>query len=403
MGHRPAKWTAKDRPDYGHAMKPTAGAWPSCALVTLAATVSCTPQVAGRFASDAYYEERFPVRAEYADPTRRQVPSGEWLLLNYQLKNGLPSKPKVTGDVVYQFDKDGDGDFDIQEKVKEFSLSYRHERTGSEMWMFLEPVSFENAKLDLDVIAANHVEASSGSGTVAASIAPGVVVAATRKFATRVLDGRAATIDGFPAYVVTYEIANVDQLSLSQESRWRRARVLYVRTTYRWVVRSGGKDYSNWPVLAVVGYDADPKVFETQLPDYGRFVGALRFLDDSGLVAAHGPELVACAEGRSPLRVDVDVRRDGTPWKAALDGSSSSCATRALGTGRFAPTGEPRHLTATVLASVPRGTTDLAAVTAPLAAPATSPAQPPGAITVPAASGEAAPFNSAEPSPQDTR
>jgi hypothetical protein len=135
-----------------------------------------------------------------------------------------PGQPKVTGDIEYRFDTDGDGSLDKTQTVKKYSLEYHHATTGADMVFSLEPLSVEDARLDLSVLAANYVERSSGSGTVAISIGPGVAIEHTKKYASRILDARATTVGGLPAYVVTFDLANVDQLGLSPDSRWRRAR-----------------------------------------------------------------------------------------------------------------------------------------------------------------------------------
>jgi hypothetical protein len=369
--------------------------------LTLAlSSVSCASHQSGRFAQDAYYEELFPVRGLYADTAKRQVIPGEWMLLNYQFKRGLPDKPKVTGDTHYKFDTDGDGSLDTNQTVKTLSLEYEHARTGAEAWFFMEPLSVEDARLDLKVLADNHVEASSGAGTVIASIAPGVAVSTTRKLATRVLDGKTTTIDGLPAYVITYEIANVDQLSLSQTSRWRRARLTLIRTPYLWTVRHAGRVFQNWPVIAVVGYQAEPGAFDEHLPEYAGLVANLDFMDDEEVIRAKSADLSKCSEGGVPMDVLVDLIGDGTTKNPRLGNVSSNCVRRALSGVRFAPTGVVRTASAHVLP----GPAPLPAVVVPpeVLAPVPSPAVVPTPSPEPAATPAPAATETATPTREGT-
>jgi hypothetical protein len=320
---------------------------------------ACAPAANGKFAADAYYEQRFPVRAEYANAATRQIPPGDWLLLNYQIKNSLPGDAKVGDDIVYRLDSDGDGSLDARDKEKALSLEYRHATTGANLWFRLQPQSMEDARLDLSVVARNHVDASSGSGTFAVNIGLVTVVSVTKQFATRILDGRAATIAGLPAYVVTYEVANVDQLRLSPDSRWRRARVAYIRTPYRWVIRKGKQFVGPWPVLAVVGYDADPQDFDGHLGEYATFVSKLEFMDDARVLSLHSDALLKCAKGPQ-ASVTMRVEGDGSSSGAQVDGVASMCAVKAAQEIHFAPLTEARTASAALPATVARAASSTA-------------------------------------------
>ena len=322
---------------------------------------------------------RFPVRASYANPAARQILPGDWELLNYQFDNALPTDPKLTGDVEYSFDADGDGTLETTEKVKEYSLEYHQATTGANITFSLQPLSAEDARLDLAVLAQDYVERSSGAGTVALSIGPGIAIEHTKKYASRILDGKATTVGGLPAYVVTFELANVDQLGLSPDSRWRRARVVFVRTPYRWVLQSRMEYVGRWPVVGVVEYDADPKDFDAHVEEFGAFVGRLEFMDDPAVIAAHSAALFKCTDASSATFA-FKVGVAGIPYEGTIDSSGSGCALSALGDSRFAPKMDSRtasaHLTRgeAVDASVKPAPEIVAPV--PSAPPAPSPATP---------------------------
>jgi hypothetical protein len=383
----------------------------SVAVALSLSTMACAPAVAGSFAPDAYYEARFPVRATYADPATRQVPSGDWVLLNYQKnEKSLPGHPKVTGDIEYEFDTDGDGDFDASEKVKEYSLEYHHATTGANITFALEPLGEEDARLDLEVLARNYVERASGSGTIAINFGPGIVVEHTKKYASRVLDGKATNVGGLPAYVITFELANVDQLGLSPDSRWRRARVVFVRTPYKWVIENrhpsksapDQRFFGNWPVVGVLEYDADPKDFDAHLQEFGSLVGHVEFMDDARVIAVHSDALLKCAR-TSTATFEFRIGAMGSPVEGNANSGRSPCALSALGDARFAPLNAMRQAAATltspavasvpvvpapeIVAAVPPPTAVAVAPVpaAPVAAPALTPLAPAATAAAPAA------------------
>lgn len=198
------------------------------------------------------------------------------------------------------------------------------------------------------------------------------------------LEGKATAIGGLPAYVVTYEIANVDQLRLAPDSRWRRARVVFVRTPYDWVLRTRvNKFIADWPVVAVIGYDADPGDFDAHLGEFGAFVGRLEFMTDQRAVVVHSDPLLKCSDGH-PGTFVFDIDPDGEARTAKLGTSSSLCVRGAMAPYHFEPRGDTR--TATV--QLPGGPADppIAApteITAPVAAappvagpPSAAPAAP---------------------------
>jgi len=79
------------------------------------------------------------------------------------------------------------------------------------------------------VLALSYVDAVSGEGSLVVNLGDDGTGTRSQRFATRVLSKAGATLDSTPAYEVTFEVANVDQLQLAENSRWERARFVILR------------------------------------------------------------------------------------------------------------------------------------------------------------------------------
>jgi hypothetical protein len=105
---------------------------------------------------------------------------------------------------------------------------------------------------------------------MAVQLAPGVAEARERHFATRILESKPTTVAGREAHIVTFEIANVDQLHLAPDSRWERAQLIILRPQYSW---SHGE--VQWPVLMIIGYSNLPADFDAHVEEFSGFVSRI--------------------------------------------------------------------------------------------------------------------------------
>ena len=119
-----------------------------------------------------------------------------------------------------------------------------------------------------------YVEGISGTGSVVVISMPDEqkVAVADKHYATRVTELRKVQLDGVDGLAATVEVANVDQLQLSPNSRWLRSKLVFVRPGFRYAMgtSSDGSATHAWPVLLVAGYSNSTADFDASLPDFER-------------------------------------------------------------------------------------------------------------------------------------
>src|SRR5690606_25328911 len=127
------------------------------------------------------------------------------------------------------------------------------------------PIEQQLENTDLEVLAREYVDAASGAGSVEVDWGDERKSTVEKRFASRILDIEPVSVGGYEAVGVTFEVANVDQLQLSDESRWIRARMLLIRAPWRWQSdsgRNGPKHETTWPVMMRVLFTARPEAFD---------------------------------------------------------------------------------------------------------------------------------------------
>ncbi len=105
----------------------------------------------------------------------------DWLLDNYQLKNGEPSALKSGEEYTIErsFDTDDDGEWDAKTMGPLYDLLFTHKKKDAEIWLQTVPVSGRDEGKELGVLAARYGKAASGSGTVFVRFTKGWVGALT--------------------------------------------------------------------------------------------------------------------------------------------------------------------------------------------------------------------------------
>lgn len=202
----------------------------------------------------------------------------------------------------FSFDTDGDGKTDTDRKLPERDLYFKHRKRSSAIWLQSLPLSGEMAEKELRVLAQHYVEAASG-GT---SIRLGSAVN-ERRYSTRILETRETQVAGQPALEFTFEMANVDQLELSKDSRARIVRVVMMRPGFDLRV-----DDADYRILLVVAHAAMPDDFNHTLADFASLIGRVGLYPDAALDGA-AQAVFACLEGHEldSVRIKVAVGSRG--------------------------------------------------------------------------------------------
>lgn len=302
----------------------------------------------GYFTPTAFYQSEFPYRVRFAQ--ENSFLGGDWVLDNFYPDRRNRLKPKETNDYVdnVPLDLNGDDVNDEYVQIQVFDVRLLHRRTNAALWISHLPLPVRWAETDLSVVARSYVEAASGVGVVVTSLG----VSSQRRYSTRVVSERALTVWNRPAYEVAFEVANVDQLELSDASRTRMVRVLLVRPPYGWHVR-GDVDV---PVLTVVGMSTLPEQFEATSPYFVQLVNQVDQAYDDAL-KTFSARVVACLPGAPAVDAEIDVAADGEiksvgrvrgtadPPRMRRHAKERRCAQQILEGQRVAATGLKRTLT----------------------------------------------------------
>ncbi len=245
-------------------------------LVLVVACVGCAGLEGGTFDEAGYRHSDLPYKVAAGDGGR--LLPREWRIDNFQLDddgaptNSLKRGPDYEADL--RIDTNGDGLFNATVRYPVFDLRYLNTRNRGRIWLRSLPISWEYDAMDLRVLMREYVDSMAGAGLIVVGIgSEGAldIQVNLNRYATKMLAHGTAKIDGQSAFGSVIDIANVDQLELSPESRRERAEVFLIRTDYLWVHR--GKVS---PLLLLAGYSNLPEDFESGRKDFRNFVEHVR-------------------------------------------------------------------------------------------------------------------------------
>ncbi len=255
-------------------------------LASMATSSGCGPTWL-ELRKDGVYENRASFRIRSDNPSGYGFVSPAWRIDNFAMSTS-PPKPKESAGYLstVALDHQDDGRIDHRERVLRYDLKLVHRQRNAELFVRSVPLGNQRRDSELRVIAREYVESVAGAGYVNVQIGP-VAVGVERRFATRVLEEHPFVVSGFPAYEVTFDVANVDQLQMSQDASFERVRVVLVRTNAHWKLQQGASPYV-YPVLLIVGYAAHPDDFGRDLGDLDTLLNLIEFRRPGNLAMPPG-------------------------------------------------------------------------------------------------------------------
>lgn len=179
------------------------------ALIVLAIAITA----AGCGGSDFYRARAFvPAPRHYrvryleGEEDARRVLPASWAVRGFRVdgagRPGDPNMPAGSG-VTIAIDVDGDGDPDVRGETPRFDLHYEADEDGAELWATTVPLSPRLGRRSLAILARELVEGVFGAGFV--TFRDG----RARAYETVIVDETEARVGGAPAYVITFQIAQV--------------------------------------------------------------------------------------------------------------------------------------------------------------------------------------------------
>lgn len=241
------------------------------------------------------------------------VSDDDWILENFARdQTRRPTTPLRGSGYEYAIgaDMDEDGVVETRATLPYWDLRFRHRRDAGEMWVSTLPLSSRLAETELRVLARRYVEAVSGTGISLVQFG-GELAIHERRYATRVLSERDVRVDGFDAFEVVFEVANVDQLQLDTSARWQRARVVIVRPGFYWRPDMYPANKPEFlPVVMTIGYVNHPEDFIANEPHFDRLVNGLSISDPN--LDDRAAAMLACAP--EAQRVSFLMTRTNVSW-----------------------------------------------------------------------------------------
>ena len=318
-------------------------------LVTIAAASTFASGCATATAFDSVGNYTHP---RYGYAVREDAVSDDWLLDNYAVDaEGRPTSPIAGSRFEYGLaaDMDGDGQMETRATEPYWDLRFRHRVDAGELWVSTLPVTARQRATALRVLARQYVEAVSGTGLSLVQLG-GELSVHERRFATRVLSTRERVLDGFEAFEVVFEVANVDQLELDANARWQRARVILVRPGLFWRPAGGLRML---PVIMTLGYVNHPDDFAANEGSLDQLLEGVVLRDPA--LSERSDAILACVPD-APVVSFLAVRNAAHMWTyriidpVAEDAARTQCLTQAL--DGFIPT--QTRLGSQYIRSVPR-------------------------------------------------
>jgi hypothetical protein len=238
------------------------------------AASACVPK-AGRLEINRYQSEEYPYAVFYVpdgDPVKPL--GGDWRVDNFAYEAGNRYTPKQGPDYVVErrYDISGDGVPDVAKLEPFYDLLLEHGQKDASMWIRTVPVPAKDKDKELAALAERYVESVSGNGMVAVRFGAEEPAGSVGKsFASRVLHTQSCTVSKRDAYRIDFEVASVGQAQLSDQARWQRGAVAFVRTGYGHRV-TNGSGHADYPAMMAIGISARPEDFAALEPDFERLL-----------------------------------------------------------------------------------------------------------------------------------
>jgi hypothetical protein len=300
----------------------------------------------------ALVHQQFPYAVTYDDEQEKSVLGDDWALENYR-KITAPDKKvsleRKTGyETTYEFDFDDDDKQDAEATLPNPDLVLVSKKTNARIELRTLLLDKRLANKELRVLLTNIVE--SGTGTRALFVGFGkATLGAEKRFASRLLDSSPATLDGNPGLVATVEHANLDQLELNPDARWRRSRLFLVHAPFDYFASETlyqekfTSKYHKYRVLLLVEYSNMPEDFEAQYPEFLRLLNKIHLLKDDELLSYLAEPLSKCSKGTTNV-LKLTISKDGQASIDKSEGLEIPCASPIVSAYRFAATGASRTI-----------------------------------------------------------
>ena len=255
----------------------------ACVALALLGVAGCRPKMPVTMEPDRLVHRHYSYEIPYLGSAASEILGPDWMIDNYRLEPGVrhvenrwvhKRDPEFV--TTRAFDVDGDGRFDIK-RYKEpiYDLRLTHRITDGVIFLGTTPVSAEEDKKLLSVLAQRMVDSASSTGVFLTVEPSGEVRVAERRFGTTLRESRDCLVGGRPAHLVSFEMTDVNRAQAGDGLATRKVELVVVDAGFREEVKLNDTAAS-FRVLLVAGISNRPDLFEQTLPDFGGLLDRIR-------------------------------------------------------------------------------------------------------------------------------
>ena len=245
--------------------------------------VGCAPPATGTFTPMGYRSTDYDYQV--AAFQNGQLLPTTWQLDNYYLSTGKTLEPKKVDSYVTELELDLDGDGSYETKSKQFAYDLRFKNLVHDGVIFVRtiPISTDLEHKKLESLMDRYVEQIAGAGYEVVSLSSTSPIVLEKRYAAVVIDRVFAKLAGLEAYVVTLEVANLDQLKLDPSARKERVQLVLLHTNFRYIAKNKTLDTTRaFPVVMFAGYANQPRDFAVGLPDFHGLLSRIYINNQTG-------------------------------------------------------------------------------------------------------------------------
>lgn len=229
----------------------------------------------GTFKPTYFQSSNYPYAILYQGNGAEELAGPDWRIDNFrQVRSKLVEKGGDKYLVSRAYDLNDDGKVDVNKEEHFYDVLLEHRTKDASLWVRAVPLSVSDDRKELNVFAERYVDSASGTGQIAVHFGSEVTVSVGKRFASRTVGVSNCRVAGKPALVVDFEVANVDQLELSESARWSRGRVAFIKPGYYYPVAVGTR-VTKYPVLLLVGLSSTPSEFGALAPHFDALLGRI--------------------------------------------------------------------------------------------------------------------------------
>jgi hypothetical protein len=206
----------------------------------------------------------------YQNEHEQQLLPSDWMLSNFdQDPNGRPTRMRTDG--IYRSNVDwlwGDGKASWVTFVTH-ELKFTHRASDASIWVRVLPIPASVGGKTLKVLAESWAHGLNGTVldyTFSSSVD-------AHRIATKLTSSKVVNVSGQPAYEVTFDLVNLDQLQLDANAPRTRVRAIFISGPLQKRLDSASHDAVGGltPAVLFVGISARADIFDSQVPAFGDF------------------------------------------------------------------------------------------------------------------------------------